>query len=110
MCMDRENQFKKVYRNPTRRLLQDKRVAQWRAVHKTKQYSESSDREFYVARAKVFNFHSIGLVLSTKLKTETSQRAALYKYKLSNGSGSNLMSVSTFKSLFTNATVAELNK
>ena len=52
------------------------------------------------ARSKVFNFHCIWSIIIAKLKTKTSQRTELCKYKIDTGSVGNLLSIRMFKGLY----------
>ena len=61
---------------------------------------EVATHEFDTVRSKVFIFHSIRSVLIEKVKTESSQKAEICKFKLDIGSDSNLMPVRMYKMLF----------
>ena len=60
-----------------------------REVHGTCQdlkETEISTKEFYMVRSKLFKFHGLESIGFAKLKTKTSQRTDLCKYKIDTGS------------------------
>ena len=69
---------------------------------------EVSLQEFDVVRSKLFNIHSMRLVI-TKLKTKSSQKVDKCGYKIYTGSDGSLMPISMYKRLFLHANINELN-
>ena len=61
--------------------------------------------EFYKVRSKVFNFHSVRSVTTSKLKTRSSHRTETCKYQIDTGSDGNLMPIKKYKMLFLNTNV-----
>ena len=58
-------------------------------MHYVAEETEVSIEESDMVRSNVFNFHSMLLVIIAKLKTQTSQRTEIHKYKIDTGSDGN---------------------
>ena len=58
----------------------------------------------------MFNFHSIPSVIIAKLRTKSSQRAEICKYKTDTGSDGNLMPIKMFRMVFPYTNITDLNK
>ena len=60
--------------------------------------------------SEIFNFHRVRSVITAKLKTKSSQKVQMYKFKVDTGSNSNLWPSKVFKLLFPHSKITDLNK
>ena len=80
----------------------------YRTIHKMCQSSNNFKafaRDFNAVRSKVSNFYCITLLKTTKLRTKSSQKITLYKYKIDTCSNGNLIPINMSKVLFANTTL-----
>ena len=68
--------------------------------------TEASD----MIRLNVFTINSMKSIIIAKLKTKTSQRTELYKYKININSDGNLLPIRMFKALYPNRKTMDQNK
>ena len=61
--------------------------------------TDVTTQEFDMARSKIFRFHTVRLVISSKLKTKIYQRTETCEHNIDIGTDGNLMSSTLYKAL-----------